>query len=187
MSKSLFLSVLSLFLSLFFFISCTKDKPKPSAANSITLSSETFGTQVYFVYGYSFEKQSFYQRISSGSDVDIYLNELVKLNGEPTGAQFTTNTISESTYGFYLNAGFNDLTSAEEYYKNYTQADFPEYVTLSDTIKEFQVYTFRTWKSNYVKFLVKELRMNYKGDIPDFIEVDIEYFIQRDGSVNLAN
>jgi hypothetical protein len=167
--------------------SCSEDKPEPSAISKITLSSETFGTQTYYSMGYSFETQEFLKRIGSGSEIDIYLNEILNPQGELTGVQFATNTISESTFGFYLNATLEDSVEAKNYYDNYIVADFPEYVPLSDTIKEFQVYTFRTWKLNYVKFFVSDIRVFYSGDRADFMEVDLEYFIQRDGSDNLAN
>ena len=176
-----------LILPLFITISCNKDKLNTTPSNKITLSSKTFGTIPYYPYGYSFEKQAFFQRIVTSSDIDIYLNELLNTRGELTGVEFSTNTISESTYGFYLNEEFANLAAAEEFYTNYSEAYFPEYVSLTDTIKLFQVYTFRTWKKNYVKFLVKDIRVYNKVDLADYIEVDIEYFIQRDGSVNLTN
>jgi hypothetical protein len=199
MAKSSFGSILSLphlcsagfllclLLPLFASFSCKKDKPVLSSSAEITLSSKLIGNQTYYSVGYSFEKQDFFQRTGSSSDIDIYLVRLLKPSGELTGVQFSTNSISESTYGFYLNGEFDSMTAAEEYYKNYTVANAPEYVTLTDTIEKYQVYTFRTWKSNYVKFLVKDLRVINAGDIPDYFEVDIEYFIQRDGSLNLVN
>jgi hypothetical protein len=167
--------------------SCKKDKTSLLPSNNVTLSSQTFGSSPYYYMGYSFEKQAFYERIASSSNIDIYLNELIKLNGEPTDVQFTTNTVAEATFGFYLNAEFPDLTQAEAYYANYKEANFPEWITLSDTIRKYQVYTFKTWKSNYVKFLVKDIRTFYKANQADFIEVDIKYFIQRDGTKNLSD
>lgn len=167
--------------------SCSEDSPEPSSVSKITLSSQTFGTQPYYTMGYSFETQEFIKRISSGAEIDIYLNEIVNPEGELTGVQFATNTISETTFGFYFNTTAEDSIGAKNYYDNYIVADFPEYVELTDTSKEFQVYTFRTWKLNYVKFYVSDIRVLYSGDRADFMEVDLEYFIQRDGSDNLAN
>ncbi|MCB8995084.1 MAG: hypothetical protein H6538_05710, partial [Bacteroidales bacterium] len=106
-------------------------------------------------------------------------------SGVPVGVQFSTNSVSES-YGFYLNAGFDNLNDAEDYYRNYIKAYYPSFTTLTDTVKTYQVYTFQTWKLNYVKFLVRDIRAISKNDIADYFEVDIEYFIQRDGSDNLS-
>jgi hypothetical protein len=185
--KLLFLSLL---LAVFMTSSCKKDNPDPSSTGEITLSSKTYGTQTYYLEGYSFENQEFYPRTTSGTEIDIYLNELLNTKGELNGVQFTTSTIAESTPGYYLNAGFESLTEAEEYYNNYVEAFpyGPEYVTLTDTLKAFQVYTFKTWKLNYVKFFIKDIRVFKKGELADYyMEVDIKYFIQRDGTINLAN
>jgi hypothetical protein len=176
-----------LFIPVLIGYSCSKDNPEPTSNNKITLSSQTFGTQPYYSMGYSFENQEFIKRINSGAEIDIYLNEIVNPKGELIGVQFATNTISETTFGFYLNATLEDSIEAKNYYNNYIVADFPEYVELTDSIKEFQVYTFRTWKLNYVKFYVSAIRVVYSGERADYIEVDLEYYIQRDGSDNIAN
>jgi hypothetical protein len=176
-----------LFIPVFIGYSCEEGDPELSSGSKITLSSQTFGTQPYYSFGYSFETQEFIKRINSGTEIDIYLNEIVNPKGELIGVQFATNTISETTFGFYLNTTSEDSIKAKNYYDNYIVADFPEYVELTDTIKEFQVYTFRTWKLNYVKFYVSDIRILYSGERADFMEVDLEYFIQRDGSDNLAN
>lgn len=172
---------------LIFASSCKKENEDNPKTNKITLSSETFGNQPFYTFGYSFEQEKFLKRLSSGSEIDIYLAEVLNPMGELIAVEFSTNTISESTFGFYLNAEFNNETSASEYYTNYIDADFPEYYSLTDTIKKFQVYTFRTWKSNYVKFWIKDLKLYYNFDKPDYYTVDIEYFIQRDGTEKLEN
>lgn len=179
--SSTFRLMSGLLLVIFILVSCKKDNTEPLKTNEITLSSQIFGTQPYYSKGYSFEKQEFINRISSGSDIDIYLNEMLNAQGELIGVQFTTNIIGESTFGYYLNEESENLQEAETFYINYREAVFPEYESLTDTIKPFQVYTFKTWKSNYVKFFVKDVRVVKSSDIADFIEVDIKYFIQRDG------
>jgi hypothetical protein len=137
--------------------------------------------------GYSFEKQVFFQSISAGSEIDIYLNELLVPSGDLDGVQFSTNTISGTVYGFFKNAEFSDLKTAEEYYTNYTSAISPVYEKLTDTISKYDVYTFRTWKGNYVKFMVKNIYVTYQGSRPDYMDVEIKYFIQRDGTADLKN
>jgi len=175
-----------IFILLILLSSCKKDNSGVPPSNEITLNSKKLGTQVYYSMGYSFEKGDFFQRIGSSTDIDIYLVELLKPKGELDGVQFSTNSLSETTYGFYLNDQFQSLAAAEDFYNNYSLAYAPEYVTLTDTVKRFQVYTFRTWKSNYVKFLVKDIRVIDNGSPANYIEADIKYFIQQDGSENLA-
>ncbi len=168
-------------------LSCNKDDDKLSSGGKITLSSETFGSP-YYVMGYSFETQGFYKRLSSGNDVDIYLNEIIKPSGALFGVQFATNSLSESAHGFSLTSAFSDAASAEAFYNAYTRAETGEggFVTLTDTVRLYQVYTCKTWKDHYVKFLVRDIRPVEKDGIADHMEVDIEYFIQRDGSDKLT-
>lgn len=180
-----FLALLPLLLLML--SSCKKDDNKPLSGNEITLSSKKLGSQVFYTLGYSFEKSQFFQRMGSNTDIDIYLTELLTPAGSLAGVQFSTNSVSETVYGFFLNGEFSDQESAENYYNSYVTAVEPdEYLTLTDTVKQFQVYTFKTWKSNYVKFIVRDIR-KYTGFAPsDYIEVDIRYFIQRDGSDKLS-
>jgi hypothetical protein len=181
--------VFVVFIALIVAYSCDDDNSEPLPANSVTLSSETFGNMPFYSFGYSFEKHDFFQRMASTSDIDIYLAEVVNPMGQLIGVQFSTNTISESTYGFYLNAAFNDSTEADAFYNNYSVVAYnpDSATTLTGQIKEFQVYTFRTWKRNYVKFYVKDIRVIYSGELADYMKVDIDYFIQQDGSENLVN
>jgi len=171
---------------LLFVFSCKKDETKLYPGGQITLSSQTFGTMVYYSMGYSFEKEKYVQTLGSSEIIDIYLVEANTISGTLTGVQFATKEIPESTYGFYLNGVFPTFEEAEDYYNNYTSAVAPQFVVLTDTIRVNQVWTFRTYQKNYVKILVKDLRTIYTGQTADYIEVDIRYFIQRDGSADLT-
>jgi hypothetical protein len=176
---------ISLIVLLFVSSSCKKDNEEPSTSD-ITLSSKKFDPQNFYVMGYSFEYQDYIKTYSSSSEVDIYLIDILNPNGGLSGVQFSTSTSSESIYGFSLDSTFADYLSAEQYYDNYSIAKADEYETITDTVFKYQVYTFRTRKSNYVKFIVKEIRVYTENGIADYIEVDLKYFIQRDGSTDLA-
>jgi len=179
------LLIVSLIAFFFVLSSCKKDN-KDLYTDEITLSSKKFDPQNFYVMGYSFEYQTFLKTFTTSTDVDIYLVDMLNPKGELSGVQFSTSTSSESTYGFSLDSTFADLPSAVLYYDGYTTAVADNYSTITQPVHEFQVYTFRTRKSNYVKFLVKELRTYSENDIADYIEVDIKYFIQHDGSTNLT-
>lgn len=178
-------TIFVLFLTLITF-SCKKDISELQKTGEIKISSETLGTTYYYSYGYSFQLEKFIPTIGSSEIIDIYLVETNTIYGTLTGVQFATKDIPESTYGFYLNGTFQSLQEAENYYSNYTTAVAPNYAVLTDTVRNYQVWTFRTWKKNYVKFLVKDVRTIFTGQTADFIEVDIKYFIQRDGTDNLT-
>ena len=165
---------------------CKKEEKKIYPGGEITLSSQTFGTMVYYSLGYSFEKEEYVQTLGSSEIIDIYLVETNTISGALTGVQFATKQIPDSTYGFYLNGIFPTPADAEDYYNNYTSAVAPQYQVLTDTVKVNQVWTFRTYKKNYVKILVKDMRTIYTGQTADYIEADIRYFIQRNGSLDLT-
>jgi hypothetical protein len=94
--------------------------------------------------------------------------------------------VPESTYGFNLTKQLSNSENALQFYNNYVTADTTQFTTLTDTVRANQVWTFKTWKKNYVKFIVKDTREIYNGSNIDYIEVDIKYFIQRDGSADLT-
>jgi hypothetical protein len=178
--------ILILFTSVVFLCSCCKkDDPADQPKTDITLSSELLQDVSYYTFGYSFELQKFIKKtISTPEIVDIYLVN-VFTSGKLTGVQFATKEVTETT-GFYRNNSFDNSADATQFYDNYVTAVAPQLSILTDTVGANQVWTFKTWKKNYVKFLVKDVRKVFVGSTVDYIEVDIKYFIQRDGSTNLT-
>lgn len=176
-----------LFLISFFLlvnISCKKNgKNEPDIKRNITLSSEILGSQFYYSYGYSFEKEIFISTLNPPDIIDIYLVSNFS-DSQPTHVQFATKEIPGTTYGFHMNAIFTDSLNALTYFNNYRTAVnlIPPFTILTDTIRKNQIWTFSTWKDNYVKILVKNVRLVSTSSSENHIEVDIKYFIQRDGS-----
>jgi len=183
LARLFYISLIAIFI---LFPSCKKDSEEPPKTD-ITLSSKKFDPQNFYVMGYSFEYQNFIKTYSTSSEVDIYLIDVLNPKGELSGVQFSTSTSAETIYGFSLDSTFSDYLSAEQYYDNYTIAQVDEYKTITDPILEFQVYTFRTRKSNYVKFFVKEIRVFTQDGLADYMEVDIKYFIQGNGTTDLTD
>ena len=177
-----FLFIISFFILVN--ISCTKNgKNDPDIKGDITLSSKILGSQVYYSKGYSFEKEIFISTLNPPDIIDIYL--VSNFSGSlPTHVQFATKDVPGTTYGFYMNDIFTDSLDALTYFNNYrTAVDLiPPFTVLTDTIRKNQIWTFRTWKDNYVKILVKNVRPVSASPSENHIEVDIKYFIQRDGS-----
>jgi hypothetical protein len=166
--------------------SCKKEDKAILPQTDITLSSKTLMDVEYYSFGYSFELQKFVKKTLNPPDIiDIYLNKIITISGELTGVQFATKELMETT-GFYRNQSFDNIADALQFYNNYTTAIIPQFSILTDSVAANQVWTFKTWKKNYVKFLVKDVRKIYSGPKVDYFEVDIKYFIQRDGSTNLT-
>ena len=167
-----------------FNVSCKKNgKNEPDIKGNITLSSKILGSQVYYSNGYSFEKEIFISTLNPPDIIDIYL--VSNFSGSlPTHVQFATKEIPETTYGFHMNAIFTDSLDALAYFNNYRTAVnlIPPFTILTDTVRKNQIWTFRTWKDNYVKILVKNVRPVSSSSSENHFEVDIKYFIQPDGS-----
>ena len=179
--------ILILFTSLIFLAaSCKKDKPEITQKADITLSSKALGDMVYYKLGYSFELQKYVKTILSNEISDIYLIEELTTTGNLTGARFASKEVAEHPSGFYLNNSFTNSADALQFYENYNIAIAPQISILTDTVKANQVWTFKTWMEHYVKILIKDVRKASDGSSIDFMEVDIKYFIQRDGSTNLT-
>lgn len=166
---------------------CEEKKPEPVDTGEITLSSESYGTNNYFRYGYSFEDGKFYQfPIKSSSEVpDIFLLDTPKPPENNLIGFISTETGNPN--GIMKNDDFSTLAEAEEFYNSYNLALTGPWEFQSDTLEDFQVYTLRTAKNNYVKIMVLDVREIVNISPPDNIEIDIRYFIQRDGSTNLSS
>jgi len=164
-----------------------KEEPEPSPKGDITLSSKILGSTIFYTFGFSFEEEKFISSMEASPVTDIKLVKKPIPSGF-AGVQFSTETNLDESYGFYRNESFNNSADALQYYNTYNKAVFPQFSALTeDTIKSNEVWTFRTFKKNYVKILVKDIRNYYLGSpTANYTEVDIKYFIQRDGPDNLT-
>ena len=173
--------ILLAFTCIFICYACEEENNEPKAKGEITLSSEILGTSIYYVNGYSFEEEKYVSSMNSDSDVsDIIPQNIIKPNQEIIGMVLSPGP--GNSYGFYKNFEGENLSEAEDFYSNYIEVDIQNFATLSDTLKAGQVFTFRTFKDNFVKFIVKEVRMS-PGLFPEgYVEADIKYNIQQDGS-----
>jgi len=169
-----------LFVFLLFFASCEDNNDVPDAKGNITISSEIFGTNLYYVNGYSFEEDKFVPSLNSGGSVpDIIPVNVLLVSGDVTGMILSA---SEDGSGLYKNFESSNIKEAEGFFNNYRMVDAANFTSLSDTLETGQVYTFKTYKDNYVKFLVEDVRLMSGSLLKDYVEADIKYYIQRDGS-----
>lgn len=182
MNKTLFILVSMVFLV----SACEEKENPPGQVGEVTISSEIFGSTVYYVNGYSFEEEKYVPSLNPGGSVAdiIPVNEL-KVTGEVIGMAFSAGP--GNSYGFYKNFESSDLQSAEEFYNNYTQVETNGLSQLTDTIEAGQVYTFQTYKENWVKFLVRDVRIMKESALSDYVEADIIYNIQRNGTEVFEN
>lgn len=165
---------------------CEERSPEPKNSGTITLSSESYGTTSYYRMGFSLEDDKFYQfPVKTIKEMpDIFLLDLPKPPLNELIAFVSTETGSSA--GIFKNADFENLAEAENYFNNYILVTEGIYENQSDTIESFQVYTLKTARNNYAKLLITDVRQLGGISSSDYLEVVIEYFIQRDGSLNLS-
>jgi hypothetical protein len=170
-------------MSVLLLISCEKEENPPPDSSNITVSSVFYGVTRYYVLGYSFELGEKVSSIPEGGKIaDIIPEQLITPMGVVNGIVFSTP--GSNGNGFYLNDEFGTYNEAKIFYDSYIEAEIENFSLITDTINPYQVYTFLTQKNNYVKFLIKNV--NFVGSGLDrYVVVDLEYFIQRDGSTNL--
>ncbi|MFW5644376.1 MAG: hypothetical protein ACOCZL_00550 [Bacteroidota bacterium] len=174
--------ILSLALTcVFMCYACEEEKKEPKTWGEVTLSSEILGTNMYYVNAYSFEEDKYVPSMNSGSDIpDVIPQNIIRPNQDIIGMALSPGP--ENRHGFFKNYESSNLSEAQDFYSDYLEVNIGDFETLSDTLKAGQVYTFRTHKDNYVKFIVKEIR-TFPGLYPQgYVEADIRYNIQRDGS-----
>lgn len=171
-------------LSLFFLASCTSKNESPVVnEDTVTLSTEFFGTNVYYVYGYSFEqgKEVTVSIPASTQEADIVPSRIQQPDGSVIGAQFSV--MGNNPYGFVLKGSFTTLDEATAYYNSLTTVEDTAWINPTPMLAPFQVYVLKTYKENYVKFLVNSVNIVDTGTPTDnYVEVEIKYQIQRDGS-----
>lgn len=178
--------VLLLFLPLVF--GCEEKPAELKSNGELTLSSQSFdgSSGIYYRYAYSFDNEKFYKFPQSSQEVipDVFLldfplppeNNLITFLSTETGSQ---NRI-------FKNGDFDSLSEAEFFFDSYTQAVDQEWENQSDTLENFQVYTLKTTSDNYVKLLIGDVREVANIGGVNYAEVDIRYFIQRDGTNKLS-
>jgi hypothetical protein len=162
--------------------SCEKKTTEPADEGDITISSQIFGSSpVFYVNAFSFETGKEIPATGGGGEVaDVLAEQIRTVSGDVAGMRFST--FSSNTWGFFLNGEFNSSEAALSFYNNYTEATDGPWTEQTDTVFTHQVYTFRTYLGNYVKFIVKETRIMESPGAPDYAEADIRYYIQRNGT-----
>ena len=155
----------------------------PDKSGEIHLSSQLFGTDSYYLFGYSYEKGDFYKYPYQGEPVPDIINEafrvikngdIILLPGFNTPGQMN---------GFALAGEFETLEDASAYYEGYNMiGEGLQFETVSDTVELYQVWIQKTSADNYVKLLIKDIQ-NFEDETGAiFNEVTMDFTYQPDGS-----
>lgn len=155
----------------------------PDKTGEFRLSSEKSGTEVYYLYGYSYEESDFYRFPYEKDPLPDIINEgyrIIEGSGQYELPGFNT---PGQTNGFALVGEFGTLAEAQSFYDGYKKVEENlQYVTVSDIVEPFQVWIQKTSAGNYVKLLVKEVS-SLEGDLGNkYSEALLEYTYQPNGS-----
>jgi hypothetical protein len=157
----------------------------PDRSGEIQLSSQLFGTDTYYLFGYNYEDGEDYRYPFQGDPVPDIINEGMRIlqNGEVAVLpQFTSPKKGEKV-GFALIGAYNDLEQARNFYDEYqTVGNDLQFETLSDTVELYQVWIQRTGDGNYAKLLVKDVLFGEGESGNKYSEVVMEFTYQPNGS-----
>ena len=155
----------------------------PKQTGEIVLSSQMYGTDSYYLFGYSYEKEDYFRYPYQGEPVPDIINEGIRvLEGGVVKVLPGFNTPG-LTNGFVLLETFQGLDQARNFYKAYTEVpDGLQYEIVSDTVELYQVWVQKTSMGKYVKLLIKDIQ-DYEGETgAKYNEVTMEYTYQPDGT-----
>ncbi len=162
--------------------SCNKNTVKPVVdENTIALSSQIYGSNLYYVYGYSFELGKAVSSLDNKQVADITPTQILHPDGSVLGARLSASV--NNTYGFHKEGNFGSLQEATNFYDAFHEVDDTSWKSLTDTLAPFQVYAFKTYQADYVKFMITGVNIVAGVTSQDsYVEIGLKYLIQRDGT-----
>jgi hypothetical protein len=155
----------------------------PKRTGKIQLSSQLFGTDTYYIFGYGYEQGEYYRYPFKGEPVPDIINEAFRvIEGGKVTLLPGFNTPGQMN-GFALAREFGTLESARNFYNEYLKVeDGLQFETISDTVELYQVWIQQTVLGNYVKLLIQDIQ-TYEGEAGSiYNEITMEYTYQPDGS-----
>ncbi len=157
----------------------------PDKKGEIQLSSQLFGADSYYLFGYHFEDADYYRFPFQGDPVPDLINEGIRIlqGGEVVVLPQFNTPVTGDKIGFAKIGEFADLEQARTVYEGYrTVGSDLQFETLSDTVELYQVWVQKTVEGNYAKMLVTNIRFDQSESGNKFNEVVMEYTYQPNGS-----
>lgn len=158
--------------------------PEPSHSGEITLSSELFGTVSWYVQGYRFETEEYLNYPGTGDVPDLLLENLRRPDGQIVATGFSS---PGNLHAFLLKGTYASPSEAGSAYDALLSADtLSAYSDISDTLRENQLWLFRTSEGRYAKILVEDITSAIGLSGSPHYEVLIRYRYQPDDSPALG-
>ena len=178
-------------ITLLLFLGGCDDLWGPDLTGEIKLSSQLFGSESYYIFGYSFEDSEMYKYSytgHTGDPVPDIINDgfhVIDGTGQVSLPGFNT---PGRVNGFALVGEFGSLDETRSFYEGYGQVeDGLQFETVSDTVELHQVWVQQTSAGNYVKMLVKSISSFEVESGKPYNEVTLEYTYQPDGSTSFQD
>ncbi|MGW8315022.1 MAG: hypothetical protein ACWGNV_05425 [Bacteroidales bacterium] len=156
----------------------------PDKTGKIELSSQLFGTDSYYLFGFQFENADYYRFPYQGDPEPDIMNDGIRIlqDGEVAVIpQF--NTPPGENRGFAKIGEFGNLEEARSFYESYhTVGNDLQFEILSDTVELYQVFVQKTAAGNFVKMLVTDIRFDESESGSKYTEVVMDYTYQPNGS-----
>ncbi len=155
----------------------------PEKSGEIQLSSQLFGSESYYLFGFGYEQAEYYRYPYQGEPVPDIINEAYRMIDGGEVKVLPGFNIPAQVNGFALVGEFPTLAEARSFYDDYKEVEQGlQFETVSDTVELFQVWIQQTSLGNYVKLLVKDINtlQGESGDL--YSEVVMEYVYQSDGT-----
>ena len=175
-------------VTLLLFLGACEGLLGPDLSGEIKLSSQLFGSESYYIFGYSYEDGEMYKYSYTGftgDPVPDIINEgflVIEGSKQISLPGFNTPALVN---GFALVGEFESLGDARNFYEGYGQVEEGlQFETVSDTVELYQVWVHQTSAGNYVKMVVTNiLDFEVESGRP-YNEVTLEYVYSPDGSTD---
>lgn len=157
----------------------------PDRTGEMQLSSQLFGTDSYYLFGFHYEDGEYYRFPFQGDPKPDIINEGMRIlqGGEVAVLPQFHSPNTGQKVGFALIGEYGNLDQARSAYDEYaTVGNDLQFEAVSDTVELYQVWVQRTGDGNYVKLLVKDILFGESETGNKYSEVVMEYTYQPDGS-----
>lgn len=166
-----------------FFVSACEDTTGPDKQGEITLSSQLFGTESYYLFGYNFEESDMFKYPIKDEAIPDIINEGFPVMGDAKESSLPGFNAPAGGNGFALVGQFSSPDEAEIFYRDYKQVEEGlQFEIISDTVRLNQVWIQQTVAGNYAKMLVREIYLGEGSTGSPYSEVRLEFKYSNDGS-----
>jgi len=175
--------IFTFLLIAFSLVSCSKnDSPKYSGESVITTRLYISGSD-YITYGFSFKKAKnipYSMSMQTNDFVDIIALPLTNNENKLTGVIFSSTPQNDKA--FLTNGEFSDENTAISFFNNYKEVTGFLFKPLSDTIKVYQVLTYKSLTPTYAKILITSVKFLPDNLTGQYAEVTFRWVYQPDGT-----